>query len=92
MASFRKSESALGSIVEGLPDDLDRIRILEVLVRHDGPMPLGSLADEIGQSSDLLAEILVGAAKDGLVSFSADSRSVSLTELGRKIAGRTARN
>jgi Mn-dependent DtxR family transcriptional regulator len=55
-------------------------------------MPLGSLADEIGQSSDLLAEILVGAAKDGLVSFSADSRSVSLTELGRKIAGRTARN
>jgi hypothetical protein len=89
MVSFKRGESALESIVGGLPDDIDRIQILKILIRHGDPMPLGMLADSMGQSSDLIAEILVGAAKDGLVSFSADSRYVSLTDLGRKIASRT---
>jgi hypothetical protein len=89
MGSFRKGESALESIVQGLPDDIDRIQILKVLLEHGEPMQLGTLADKAGQSSDVIADILVGAAKDGLVSFSADRYYVSLTALGRRIAGRS---
>jgi hypothetical protein len=80
--------SSLESIVESLPDDVDRIRVLQVLAAQERPMPLGKLANTVNQSSGYVANVLVEAARDGLLSFSEDKHFVSLTPLGRRVTRR----
>jgi hypothetical protein len=84
----RKSieSTSLESIIRSLPDDEERLKILHTLTKSGGSMDVGPLAEQLahnsGLTSDDVADLLVGSAKDGLLSFSEDTKSVSLTARG----------
>lgn len=83
----------LDSMVRGLPVDKSRVRLLQTLSTTD---TWARVADVAKMMPDLpsgeVAQTIVEAAKDGLVEFDAEGRSVKTTELGARLASRQGRS
>lgn len=84
----------LDSFVRGLPDDALRVRLLQVLMELNGRATVRELANRMSsQAPGDAAQVIIAAAKDGLVVFpEKDSSVVRITDLGERLASRQPRS